>query len=248
MNIKPVFFIDLDDTIFQTARKLRPDLNSVPASVDRMGQPSSWMTPVQKNFFSWLKRHAVVIPVTGRGPDQLQRVRLSFDSWKIASHGAIIIQPDGKLHEPEFRRLAQELRAFREPLLQIKILCETFYEKNGFAVGVHICRHGEIPLYLVAKHQAPEKVDELYALRAQLAAKEIQAKFNVHANSNNLSIIPKIFDKKRAVKKVLDLIGKEAQPILGMGDSLSDLGFMSLGHWLIFPCHSQIADHLFKNI
>ena len=42
----PVFCIDLDDTVFQTARKMTAAqrAGAVPAALDRQGRPRSFMT------------------------------------------------------------------------------------------------------------------------------------------------------------------------------------------------------------
>ena len=92
-----VIFLDLDDTILQTAPKCPPAEPVAPAAVDRAGRALSFMTRAQQRLLAfWLER-GTVIPVTGRTDEALARVTLKFESWRITHHGAVIRQPDGRL-------------------------------------------------------------------------------------------------------------------------------------------------------
>lgn len=92
-----VIFLDLDDTILQTAPKCPPAEPVEPAAVDRAGRVLSFMTRAQQRLLAfWLER-GTVIPVTGRTDEALARVTLKFESWRITHHGAVIRQPDGRL-------------------------------------------------------------------------------------------------------------------------------------------------------
>ena len=91
MNHKPLVFVDLDDTLFQTNRKSAPtDLHKI-ATTDKSGQPLSYMKPKQQVFVNWLFESTEVIPVTARSVEGLQRVQLPFQSGAVCSHGGTII-------------------------------------------------------------------------------------------------------------------------------------------------------------
>ena len=48
--IKPLFLMDLDDTLLQTARKMPVDMPRQVAALDKHGQPLSFTNPKQQAF------------------------------------------------------------------------------------------------------------------------------------------------------------------------------------------------------
>ncbi|HMU87433.1 MAG TPA: hypothetical protein PKC11_07370, partial [Agitococcus sp.] len=64
--IKPLFLMDLDDTLLQTARKMPADMPRQVAALDKHGQPLSFTNPKQQAFIEWLLLCADVVPVTAR--------------------------------------------------------------------------------------------------------------------------------------------------------------------------------------
>ena len=75
---KPVVLSDLDDTLFQTRRKMVDELALEPfrtGAVDRTLNPRSFMTEEQSMLVDWLLEQAELIPVTARGTEEISRVR-----------------------------------------------------------------------------------------------------------------------------------------------------------------------------
>ena len=73
------------------------------------------------------------------------------------------------------------------------------------------------------------------------------ARFNVHCNNSNLAYMTPYASKRRAVtflKKILRTEIKEPITFIGLGDSLSDTGFLSICDFQIIPSNSQIAEAL----
>jgi hypothetical protein len=67
---KPVVLSDLDDTLFQTRRKMVDELALEPfktGALDRSLAPRSFMTEEQSMLVDWLLEQAELIPVTARG-------------------------------------------------------------------------------------------------------------------------------------------------------------------------------------
>lgn len=79
---RPLVFVDLDDTLFQTARKMG-DEPRFTATLDVDGQPNGFMNATQKSFVEWLLATSDVVPVTARSIEAYQRVQLPF------AHGAV---------------------------------------------------------------------------------------------------------------------------------------------------------------
>ncbi|EPV0352014.1 hypothetical protein ACV09X_006303, partial [Pseudomonas aeruginosa] len=63
---RPLVFVDLDDTLFQTSRKMVEGTPRTTATLDVHGQPNGYMNPIQHSFISWLLASADVVPVTAR--------------------------------------------------------------------------------------------------------------------------------------------------------------------------------------
>lgn len=71
---RPLVFVDLDDTLFQTARKMVEGTPRTTATLDVHGQPNGYMNPVQHSFVNWLLASADVVPVTARSVEAYSRV------------------------------------------------------------------------------------------------------------------------------------------------------------------------------
>ena len=111
-----VIFLDLDDTILQTAPKCPPSEPIEPAAVDRAGRALSFMTRAQRRLLEFWRERSEVIPVTGRTDDALARVMIEFRSWRITHHGAVIRQPDGCLPPWWHDEVCPPLRLISSPL------------------------------------------------------------------------------------------------------------------------------------
>jgi hydroxymethylpyrimidine pyrophosphatase-like HAD family hydrolase len=73
---------------------------------------------------------------------------------------------------------------------------------------------------------------------------------DVHINGNNLAFLPKELNKQFAVQEIIkrDKEMNGARPILGFGDSLSDLGFMSECLFWGTPSNSQITRAILEKV
>ena len=65
--------------------------------------------------------------------------------------------------------------------------------------------------------------------------------FYFHLNGNNLALIPEPVSKANAVEFLLNKLDLKARPVIGFGDSLSDMAFLSNCHWWGMPQKSQIG-------
>lgn len=85
---KPVVLSDLDDTLFQTRRKMVDELALEPfrtGAVDRTLNPRSFMTEEQSMLVDWLLEQAELIPVTARG---LKKLAASGSLSSLGNHHA----------------------------------------------------------------------------------------------------------------------------------------------------------------
>ncbi|EJL6857506.1 hypothetical protein NMS90_004722, partial [Vibrio alginolyticus] len=97
--MRTVLFTDIDDCFMATKRKFSESDSLSIASLDIDGQARSFMSEKQRTLLElFIDTRSTIIPVTGRSYNTLKRVQVSslFKSWMVVSHGALIIEPNGK--------------------------------------------------------------------------------------------------------------------------------------------------------
>lgn len=253
-KVQPVVFTDLDDTLFQTKRKMTGELNLQAvevAALDRSLTPRSFMSEEQTNFVHWLFDHADVIPVTARGTEEIGRVQLPFSSWRVTTHGAVILNADGSINSDWSERILEEIAPYHDRLVALQKEIEVRMAEHNLDAWVRInYEYGDVPIYFVMKHRDSTKIEELYQFADEIEADLGTEGFYIHRNSNNIAWIPLPIEKGHAVKWLIKRLRKERGyfPVIGMGDSLSDYSFMKLCTWFAMPQRSQFTDALNQKI
>ncbi|MBC6437356.1 MAG: hypothetical protein GDA52_04275 [Rhodobacteraceae bacterium] len=235
----PVVFADLDDTLFQTARKMPGPVRTWRLAAHATNGSHSYMTEAQAATVQWLLDSTRLIPTTARSSEVLARTTIRFTDYKICSNGGAIITPDGA-HDPAWaartaRISAQHAHAFSALQGAVSALAD-----RG-ALRCWLVREAQTPVYFVAKISVgtPRTVlDEAEGCcRAQVGTDLV-----FHRNGRNLSFTPKGLAKSDAVEELLRrLSNTDRRPIWGMGDSISDLPFMRLCQMMVAPSDSQIT-------
>ncbi|MGM8884585.1 HAD hydrolase family protein [Psychrobacter sp. 1U2] len=256
--IKPYTLMDLDDTLFQTQRKIdawelptsKAD-NLVCATVNKQGEPLSFMSTRQASFFNWLLASTELIVVTARDRAEIKRVKLPFASWQVLTHGAIILTQDGKLENQWQQHMHSELAPLQDKLSQLSQLL-TQHSSNDNS-HLKLTAHSdsfndgadteELIIYLAIKH-AQKDHQALIKLAEQLPKliRNFDQDFYVHVNANNLAILPHGVHKRHAVQFLLDQHLESSRPSFGFGDSLADLPFLQLLDWYGMPNHGQLHE------
>lgn len=250
---KPVLLTDLDDTLFQSRRKIKSASASSDfrvGALDRKSSPHSYMTEEQSMLVDWLLAHAECIPVTARNTEQLSRVQIPFNSWCIASHGAVLLTPEGVVDEHWQSHMLQELMPYREKLQALERWSHHLIESYGMDAWARLdYEYGDIPVFLIIKHRDHDSLNELNLLAETLVKENhfyFHQHFYIHQNNNNLTLLPKCVDKGLATRHLLQRLRAERGvfPVIGLGDSLSDYRFMHMCDWFGMPRQSQFADTL----
>lgn len=243
-NLKPLVFADLDDTLFQTRRKMDEGQIFRQAAIAANGNPrkSSFMTQSQSGLFDWLNTSAELIPVTARSGDAFSRVDLPFNSWAIISNGAMILEPGGELHQP----WAVKMLALLSPLARTMDQILTAGNAAAKAAGVDqrswIVEEDGLATYVVFKLNVvtPESLSALENLTMP-----VDDTWTRHFNAETLALIPPGSGKAVAIDYLQNLINPDkSRPTLGFGDSRSDLNYMQKTNVLMIPASSQIAKSL----
>jgi hypothetical protein len=243
----PVALCDLDDTLFQTLRKMRDETHQESVRIgayDRELQPRSFMSAEQAMMVDWLLATAELIPVTARGTEETARVAIPFTSWKVMTHGAVIARPDGTI-DPEWQDIVlTALGQLHERLVSYRQLLSDRLDAEGLNAWCRMnVEYGGTPIYFVMKHRDSTRIEELYAFNQRMMAELDTTDFYIHQNGNNVAWIPHCIQKGLAVQWLLAKLRNErgAFPVMGLGDSLSDHSFMQHCHWFGMPARSQFA-------
>ena len=242
-------FTDLDDTLFQTARKLDPAARETAqlAAVAGNGK-HSYMTGAQGALLAWL-RSGLVIPVTARGSEAFGRVAIPFSGPAIVANGAAILNGDGRA-DPRWRaRVEAGLEPARAILDGLPEIVREIARGLDLPARTWLVEEpGLGGVYAVVKTGADALEGRLAELAGHLLAavalpddEDGAGAWRLHLNGNNLALIPPAISKANATAFLLDRLRREG-PILavGVGDSVSDLDFMRLCDLWMTPRGSQI--------
>lgn len=246
---KPLFLMDLDDTILQTARKMPIDTPRQVAALDKHGQPLSFMNNKQQILIDWLLQCADVVPVTARSVDAFKRVQIPFSQGAICAHGAVMLQANGERDELWHQYMLAVLSDYKTPLLHIQNQIKDIAVQLGLSLRTWVVEEQDLPCYALAKHN--RHTDEVLADVEHLLKQQADlSQFYIHRNANNLAILPNVLHKKFAVEEWLrrdrELNGE--RPVLGFGDSLSDVDFLMLCDWWATPRQGQLAEHVYQSL
>ncbi len=247
--MKKILFADLDDTLFQSHRKSNPAEDWLPLAYLADGLPISYANPQQQAALQLFLREMTLIPVTARNHDAFQRVHIPFAAEAVLNYGGIVLNVDGTPDESwltssrdQARQSEADLHAWVEALSREG-------DRLQLDLRVRLIADFGIPFYVVAKSTS-----------GNVAAVEAAAEFCVlsrscgdlpdvfiHANTNNLALIPRWLDKRNAVAYLRQKYVAQHGDVLtfGMGDSLVDLNFIAACDYMIVPSTSQIASQRF---
>ncbi|AAF11765.1 hypothetical protein [Deinococcus radiodurans] len=237
-------FADLDDTLFQTLRKLPGHGRAAltPATVNTRGEAHSYCTPAQTALLDLLTAGAVtVIPVTGRDPAAMRRVTLPFRSWRVLDHGLTILTPAGELDSEWAAQVQAHLTPLQGTLTALTADMRAHADALGCRLTVH--RAGDLPFMTVIKHPDadPEALAALQT-RWEAAVDDTDGTHPLHviANANNVSLLPRAPGKAQAVRWLRERHFPGAVLTLGLGDSVSDLPFLRECDFAVTPAQGQL--------
>jgi len=232
-------FTDLDDSLFQTERKCPEKASLFAAAVDRHGQTLSYFTAAQQLLLD-LFEQGTVIPVTGRNTTALKRVHLRFNSYRITSHGALILTPEGHPDTAWLGACQAHYSGWAEHLTAASQQIKQWIECSGLALRCRVIEDHNLPVYVSIKGDESD-LEQVAAYAGEIwRGKDVQ----VHRNGQNMALLPPFASKEKAVEFLMRrFIATEAEPLfLGLGDSITDLPFLRLCHYAITPRGSQIQE------
>ncbi|MGJ3262108.1 MAG: hypothetical protein ACFE0R_02640 [Salinarimonas sp.] len=247
---RPIVFVDLDDTLFQTQRKCPPDepADRLTLAARATNGAHSLMTRRQKAFVDWLIATAETIPVTARSREAYGRVSIPFASWAVVSNGAVILDAAGTPDPAWAETRARGLGAHEGTRAAIRAHGRAAAETAGLDVRSWIVVEDALSAYAVFKQNDGDG-ERLAEIADAVAAGFDLGGWTVHRNGNNLGLLPPALSKRRAVEHLLARLREEAptRPALGFGDSLTDLPFLEACDFWGVPAGSQLARALSRD-
>ena len=232
----PIFLTDLDDTLFQTMPKVPKGATGLRLmSTLTDGTPSGYATQMQQHFLEWLGG-GLLIPVTARGRDVLKRVAIA-QAPAICSNGGCILDAAGELDKGWHAHLAEQARRGTPVLDTYRAvtdgLCSTAFRHWSV-------EENALDLYFVIKSNVQD-AEALAELEGQLAGR-LPDDWRCHRNGNNLAYLPPWLNKRHAVRYLIAQYRAQTpdRPIIGLGDSVSDVGFMDLCDFAMVPTRTQL--------
>jgi len=242
-------FLDLDDTVFQTARKCVSIKGALPASYNLSGDVSSYFLPKQHCLLQELSKQWRIIPTTARTLASYARVNLGINCYDgaILNHGATILCAAEKEDLLWRSEIESSLRHLSPLLFQIKQNINTYLSTKNMPMQVRITTELNLDYYIEVRHLQKNAIQLQKLLSDYINPLLLEYKdFQVYLNNNSLTILPLCVNKSHAVEYKIESLEKQYGEILtmGVGDSLSDLPFMGLCDYIMTPKNTQIHNHL----
>ncbi|GLT19692.1 hypothetical protein GCM10007938_34750 [Vibrio zhanjiangensis] len=247
--MKTLLFTDIDDCFVATKKKFLDNENIIIASIDINGNPRSYMSDKQKALLEiFVKADTTIIPVTGRSYDALHRIQVVslLRSWKIVSHGALIVEPSGKKCRAWLDYLDGEfpLKEWADKLRLVNESINKCIKSNKFEAISYILYEDDLACYICIKCKEGICSQPIFeSITSELSI--LLDGMKIHVNGRNMALLPPYTQKKLAVKFLeKNLTKNNSYLTFTMGDSLSDIPFMKLADFSLMPTKSQIADSL----
>lgn len=247
--MKPLLLTDLDDTLLQSARKMTPDTERIPISQREDGTAGSFMYPWQRDFVDWALVQMHVIPITARGIPSYQRIQIPFQNQAVCMHGAVILNANQALDRDWHAHMQSQLAPYQTRLATLLQHIEQQAAHLALPLRFWLESIEELAVYVVVKSNRAMAEDLQAVLQALQAQAGLLEGFYIHQNDNNLALLPLPVAKRNAAQAIISRHTEQygRVPILGWGDSLSDLGFMQLCDWAAYPPQSQIGEHVYDD-
>jgi len=239
-DFRPIVFTDLDDTLFQSERKVpaesRDGLRPVAGPNDDI---KAVMTRKQQNLLRWLVQTTQLIPVTARSRREMDTLSIGLPAdFRIASNGAVVINPDGTADMDWHEMIVSEMSDYQDALADLHASLEELESAHELSMAATLVGHDEMVVSLLFSALSGDGTH----LEAVVPSFGHLEGWMVHHNGNTLALTPPPVSKKRAVAHVLSRMPDIGErPVFGIGDSISDLGFMAECDFITAPRLSQIG-------
>lgn len=221
MNNRFLYLSDLDHSLFQSLKS--DDRGNTPMTVNQDGEPHGFAREDQKDLFEMMKRTGVIVPVTARSHQQMERV----SGWQtgqdydlaITDIGATLLmrdnQGDGQWHAIDkwHEQYLDEI-SLRTPTLirDYQMAKDTLLPEAGLSdsVQVDLIALGKrrLPLYFafaVKGDNAGDKVEYILERFAKPIAK-LSGIYHLHVTESLICLWPDFISKGQAVERFKEVL------------------------------------------
>jgi predicted mannosyl-3-phosphoglycerate phosphatase (HAD superfamily) len=177
-------------------------------------------------LWRWLEAADLIVPTTGRTPEQLKRVTLEFHGPSVCLQGAVILDSTRSVDASWWAKIhaqSQVCRAELQTLMQrLGTLC------SGHGVQIQSVSHDGMPLFLTLRSLSKgsdvvwRNVD--LAVRSALAEQAAYRNWSVRQDTRRLHVLPPHIGKEHAVQHLLNVLNPTLS--MGVGHSDADRPFM----------------------
>ena len=218
---------DLDGTFVQTSRHIAESVPTHLVYTSETGKKLV-MTNKQLNLFNFLNNNGIVIPVTARSLESLQRLNshMPFSHFKICDHGALIYDKDNKLVEDYADYMTELLNPLQDSMYAVSN-CLNLFHKNRIFAKLKTRNVALIETVVLIEGTA-ETEAHARIIVSNLEKLELPHIF-ISCNGKSFSVTAFSNSYKQLACQFLIANTPEYQdlPTIGFGDSISDLSFMS---------------------
>ena len=239
-----IVLTDLDETLFSTRvpicagaggpRELctHPDADIKPAFWTEK-QAALWKVLVQKAD--------IRIPVTARSEKAFNGVALEFPHGHVLNFGASVYGPGGELDQVWH----QKMHAASLQMQQHKVFTALHPILSDLADAVTIRDAGGFSCFLHVRATVSTIFEVKTRIWDYLQKTKQTHNYYIHVSNSILFLLPNFVRKDLAVQHLFATQGYDNDLVFGMGDSLSDVGFMGLCDFLVLPRDADATQQLF---
>ena len=234
----PLVFVDLDDTLFQSKRRISVATEELAvATYDASGQSSGFMLPPQLSLWNWLNRSCRVVPTTCRSLDQFRRTMIVSYESAILFCGAYVTDHNGHRDEEWTQRIVQQLIDLPwSPGEVERFLKRRFPQSN---LLIRLVGDAEHSFYVYVKDRSGGS-HIIPSIIRQVRDEFVHPEMSLNVQKNSLFLTPSFINKREAARYLLDTKLNRDGVVIGIGDAISDCGFMDLCDFAMTPTNSQI--------
>lgn len=237
-----IYLTDLDDTLFRSLVK-HPDPVGLSRVTTAKNGHHGHMNAAQTGLFAALRATGAVIPVTARSSEAFGRVHLDFGTGRAVLANGAVIRDEASVPDPEWSAHTARIGRRFDPLFtEMSALIQA--EFGPTARSWVVTEEGASIYFCVKMNAAEEQAvrDRILVARELLTTKLDLSGMWGHMNGNNLSFTPVGISKREACAHLIERLGdRGGAPLIGLGDSLTDVPFMALCDFMMIPTGSQIA-------
>lgn len=222
---KVIYFVDLDDSLFQTKRK--SEFGVFPATNTKIEEKTSFFTIKQRSFIDYIfsAKDTLVIPLTARTCEQYKRTVL-FGDQRIIFHGlyyggALFYR--GTLMHSYSSTIQHSLKISLNKLEDLSFALKSLLSPAAKIINVD-------SFYYFIKNISDHELSLLFE-----KVSDLSDCIEVYVGEKGVTLLPKIINKSSIVSFLCDQL--KPKLVFGLGDSFSDLAFLN-------KCDFKIISHI----